>query len=252
LLENTFIHVPGIGPRTEQRLWQLGILTWEQYLHSKQPLFSPTRDAFVRKYLTDSLTNRDDILFFRERLASADLWRLYDAFKDRAVFLDIETSGGYEGVDDITVIGLYDGNKVQTFINGVNLNAFEPAIAPYEVVITFNGALFDLPVIRRHFRHVELPPVHIDLRFFLRRLGYRGGLKTIEKAFALSRSARIDGMSGYDAVNLWEAYRSGDNGALEYLIEYNTADIVNLKPLMERGYGEMRDRVLGPLFKYNG
>jgi uncharacterized protein YprB with RNaseH-like and TPR domain len=248
LLENTFIHVPGVGPGTEQRLWQLGILTWKQYLHSKQPLFSPTRDAFVRKNLADSLTNRDDILFFHERLSSGDRWRLYDAFKERAVYLDIETSGGYEDVDEITVIGLYDGDTVQTFVNGVNLKEFETAIASYEVVITFNGALFDLPVIRRHFRHVELPPVHIDLRFFLKRLGYRGGLKAIEKTFSISRSTQIDGMSGYDAVHLWEAYRSGDDGALECLIEYNTADIVNLKPLMERGYREMRRRLLGSKF----
>ena len=246
MLENTFIHVPGIGPGTERRLWQLGILTWEQYLHSKQPPFSPVRDAFVRKSLTDSLTNRNDILFFHERLHSADRWRLYDAFKDRAVYLDIETSGGYASVDDITVIGLYDGNTVQTFVNGVNLNAFQLSIVSYEIVITFNGALFDLPVIRRHFPHVELPPVHIDLRFFLKRLGYGGGLKAIEKTFFISRSTQIEGMSGYDAVHLWEAYQSGDVGALECLIEYNTADIVSLKPLMERGYREMRKRLLGP------
>ena len=245
MLENTFIHVPGIGSRTEQRLWQLGILTWEQYLHSKRPLFSPTRDAFVRKNLRDSLTNRDDILFFRERLSSADQWRLYDAFKNRAVYLDIETSGGYESVNDITVIGLYDGHRIQTFVNGVNLNEFELAISSYELVITFNGALFDLPVIRRQFQHIELPPVHIDLRFFLKRLGYRGGLKAIEKTFSISRSTQIEGMSGYEAVHLWEAYQSGDQGSLEILIEYNTADIVNLKPLMERGYREMRGRVLG-------
>lgn len=245
MLENTFIHVPGIGPGTERRLWQSGILTWEQYLDSKQPPFSPTRDAFVRKNLTDSLTNRDDILFFRDRLASGDRWRLYDAFKDRAVYLDIETSGGYESVDDITVIGLYDGDKVRTFVNGVNLDGFELAMPSYKVVITFNGALFDLPVIRRHFPHVEFPPVHIDLRFFLKRLGYRGGLKAIEQTFSISRSTQIEGMSGYDAVHLWEAYRSGDEGALECLIEYNTADIVNLKPLMERGYRKMRERLLG-------
>ena len=245
MLENTFIHVAGIGPRTERRLWQSGILTWEQYLHSKRRPFSPTRDAFVRKSLTDSLINRDDILFFRERLASVDHWRLYDAFKDRAVYLDIETSGGYEDPDDITVIGLYDGETVQTFVHGVNLHAFELAIVSYEVVITFNGTLFDLPIIRRHFPHVEVPPVHIDLRFLLKRLGYRGGLKAIEKMFAISRSPQIEGLSGYDAIHLWEAYRSGDEGALECLVEYNTADIVNLKPLMERGYQEMRKRLMG-------
>jgi uncharacterized protein YprB with RNaseH-like and TPR domain len=247
LLENTFVHIPGIGPKTEQRLWQVGILTWEHYLHSKQPPFSPTRDNFVRKHLEESLKNRDDILFFHERLSSADGWRLYDSFKDRAVYLDIETSGGYDGVDEITVIGLYDGDTVQTFVNGVNLNEFEVAIASYEVVITFNGALFDLPVIRRHFQHIDLPAVHIDLRFLLRKLGYQGGLKAIEKMFSLSRPAQIEGMSGYDAVHLWNAYQSGDQGALECLIEYNTADIVNLKPLMERGYHEMKRRVLGAM-----
>jgi uncharacterized protein YprB with RNaseH-like and TPR domain len=31
---------------------------------------------------------------------------------------------------------------------------------------------------------------------------------------------------------------------LERLVEYNTADIVNLKPLMEKGYDEMKRRVL--------
>jgi uncharacterized protein YprB with RNaseH-like and TPR domain len=245
LLEHTFIHIPGIGSRTEQRLWQKGILTWQQYLHSKQPPLSPTRDDFVRKNLKESVKNRSDIVFFHQRLSSADQWRLYDSFKDRAVYLDIETSGGYDGVDEITVIGLYDGDTVQTFVNGVNLNEFEVAIASYEVVVTFNGALFDLPVIRRRFPHVELPPVHIDLRFLLKRLGYRGGLKAIEKECLISRSAQIQGMTGYDAVYLWKAYRRGEQGALERLIAYNTADIVSLKPLMERGYREMKGRLLG-------
>ena len=120
----------------------------------------------------------------KDRLRSADLWRLFNAFKERAVYLDIETSTGYQGIDEITVIGLYDGNTVQTFVNGINLNAFEMAMASYDLVITFNGSLFDLPVIKRHFPHMALPPVHIDLRFFLRKLGYGGGLKAIENAEA--------------------------------------------------------------------
>jgi len=40
-------------------------------------------------------------------------------FKDGAVYLDIETSGLYQGVDDITVIGIYDGKTVKTFVQGV-------------------------------------------------------------------------------------------------------------------------------------
>ena len=244
MLEHTFIHIPGIGTKTERHLWQQGILTWEQCLHCKQTLFSPARNAFVRSNLEDSLRNRNNILFFRDRLSSGDLWRLFDTFRDRAVYLDIETNGGYKGVDEITVIGLYDGQSVQTFVNGVNLNEFDIAIEPYELVITFNGSLFDLPVISRHFPHIVLPPVHIDLRFFLKKLGYQGGLKAIEKSFSLSRASGIDGMDGSDAIMLWKAYQWGDESALERLIQYNTADIVHLKPLMERGYEEMKRRML--------
>lgn len=244
MLEHTFIHIPGIGTKTEHHLWQQGILTWEKCLHCKQTLFSPVRDAFVRRNLEDSLENRGNILFFRDRLSSADLWRLFDAFKDRAVYLDIETNGGYQGVDEITVIGLYDAHSVQTFVSGANLNEFEIAIASYELIITFNGSLFDLPLIRRHFPHIALPPVHIDLRFFLRKLDHHSGLKVIEKSFSLSRAPEINGMNGYDAVMLWKAYQRGDQSALERLIQYNTADIVNLKPLMERGYEEMKKRLL--------
>jgi len=129
-------------------------------------------------------------------------------------------------------------------VNGVNLNRFETAIASYELVTTFNGSLFDLPVIRRHFPHIALPPVHIDLRFLLKRLGYRGGLKAIEKRFSLTRAAEINGMNGYDAVKLWTAYQQGELSALERLVQYNTADIVHLEPLMERGYHEMKRWVL--------
>jgi uncharacterized protein YprB with RNaseH-like and TPR domain len=53
-------------------------------------------------------------------------------------------------------------------------------------------------------------------------------------------------MNGYDAVILWKAYQRGDQSALERLIQYNTADIVHLKPLMERGYDEMKKRLLYP------
>ena len=51
-------------------------------------------------------------------------------------------------------------------------------------------------------------------------------------------------MDGYEAVLLWKAYQWGDKSALNRLIKYNTADIVNLKPLMEEGYEEMKTQLL--------
>ena len=244
MLEHTFIHIPGIGPKTEQHLWRHGILTWKHFLSNKEIPLSPARDAFVRLNLEASIENRDNIRFFLDRLSPANLWRVFDRFKDKAVYLDIETSGLYQGFDEITVIGIYDGKTVKTFVQGINLAEFESEITSYDLVITFNGAQFDLPFIRRQFQNISLPPAHIDLRFFLKKLGYRGGLKAIEKSLGISRASAIDGMDGYEAVLLWKAYQWGDESALDRLIQYNTADIVHLKPLMERGYEEMKTQLL--------
>lgn len=248
LLEHTFVHIQGIGEKTEQRLWKQGILTWTLFLNAEKPVFGKERDAFIRQELEASLEHSSDILFFRDRFPSTHMWRLYGAFKKSAVFLDIETSGGTMGMDEITVIGLYDGVRTQTFVNGINLHDFELAIGQYDLVVTFNGGSFDLPFIRRWFPNITLPPAHIDLRFFLRRLGYRGGLKRIEKQCGLCRDLAIEGMDGYDAVRLWRAYQWGDASALDLLVQYNTADIVNLKPLMELGYDQMKTQLLANAF----
>ena len=207
-------------------------------------VLSPARDTYIRMELETSIKHRENASFFSGRLAPGDMWRIFDAFRHRAVYLDIETSGGYQGIDDITVIGIYDGADVQSFVNGINLDAFEIAIADYDLIITFNGALFDLPFIRSRFPGISLPPAHIDLRFLMKRLGYAGGLKKIEKDLGIARESSIDGMDGFEAVRLWQAYQWGDDRALETLIRYNRADIVNLEPLMAFAYGRMKATVI--------
>ena len=244
MLENTFIHIPGIGKKTEQMLWDRGILCWSDFLNSNEPIFSNARDRFIKDELKASLDSIFDISFFKNRLSSGEMWRLFKSFQDGTVYLDIETSGGYQGTDEITVIGIYDGKNVQTFINGINLEKFEISIEPYDLMITFNGTCFDVPYIRRQFRNISLPVAHIDLRFVLKRLGYNGGLKKIEREMGLARSREIDGMNGYHAIMLWKEYQWGEKGALDKLIKYNTADISNLEPLMERAYRELMDSLL--------
>ncbi len=244
MLKHTFIHIQGIGEKTEQYIWRKGIYSWEQFLEAQEPLFSQKRDTFIRKELEESFKHLDDIGFFHRRFSSSDMWRLFSTFKHKAAYLDIETSGGYMGVDDITVIGIYDGKSVRSFVNGINLQEFEVAIPEYELLVTFNGASFDLPFIRRYFPGISLPKAHIDLRFLLRKLGYRGSLKKIEKEFGLKRASDIEGMDGFDAVKLWRAYQWGDHSSLDLLLHYNTADTVNLEPLMEKGFELMKKRLL--------
>ena len=149
MLENTFIHIPGIGPRTEQKLWDMGIFGWRDFMDREKPVFSRAKDRLIQQHLETSLLKRDNIGYFSKRLPVAEMWRLFEAFRHRAVYLDIETSGYDQWTNDITVIGLYDGSRVQTFVSGKNLEAFEVAIADYDLVITFNGPCFDLPFIRR-------------------------------------------------------------------------------------------------------
>jgi uncharacterized protein len=244
MLHHTFIHIQGIGEKTERHLWRNGIRTWDDYLGRSPLVFPKGKDGFIREELENSITHLDQVGFFAERLPSFESWRLYDSFKSRTVYLDIETSGGYAGVDEITVIGMFDGLRMRSFVSGIDLGDFEGAIADFDLIVTFNGACFDLPFIRRTFPNISLPLGHIDLRYPLKRLGYRGGLKKIEKEMGIVRQDGIDGMNGYDAVRLWREYQWGDRRALEVLLEYNRADVLNMELLMERVNRELKAKLL--------
>ena len=77
---------------------------------------------------------------------------------------------------------------------------------------------------------------HIDLRYVLRGLGYRGGLKACEKQLGVNRG-ELEDVDGYTAVLLWANYtRSGNAHALETLLAYNTEDVINLEVLMVLAY----------------
>jgi hypothetical protein len=244
MLEHTFIHIPGIGPKTEQWLWHQGITTWVAFLAAKTPLFPPGKEKIARAVLEASIVHQRDAGFFHDLLPAREMWRLFGAFREKAVYLDIETNGGQQGIHEITIIGIFDGTQVRTFVSGRDLEAFEMAIADYDLIITFNGTTFDLPFVRRAFPGISLPPAHIDLRFVLNRLGYRGGLKKIEKGLGIQRAPSIEGLSGFDAVRLWNTYEyEGDMNALERLIQYNRADIVNLEPLMELAFAAMKKKL---------
>jgi uncharacterized protein len=244
VINNTFIHIQGVGAKTERKIWQKGIPDWNSFLSHKGSVISHAMDPLIRLELEDSIRNSDNIGYFADRLPASDSWRMYENFKNKAVYLDIETSGDFSGEDLITVIGLYDGKKVQSFISGQNLQDFEIAVSAYDLLITYNGAGFDLPIIRGFFPNISLPAGHIDLRFLLSRLGYKGGLKKIEKDFGIFRDLSIDGLSGFEAVQLWKAFSWGDLDALDLLVQYNAADVINLKPLMEAGYKMMKQAIM--------
>ncbi|MCZ7406608.1 MAG: ribonuclease H-like domain-containing protein [Candidatus Methanoperedens sp.] len=50
------------------------------------------------------------------------------------------------------------------------------------------------------------------------------------------------GISGFDAVRLWNMYERGDDEALELLIRYNREDVENLKIIIEMTYPKMIEK----------
>ncbi|MGH8613799.1 MAG: ribonuclease H-like domain-containing protein, partial [Gammaproteobacteria bacterium] len=191
-----------------------------------------SRDAIRRK----------DAGFFERLTALGEAWRVFPEFADQCVYLDIETTGLSTVFDTVTLVGLYDGRRYKVFVDGQNLEEFPKELAKYSVVVTFNGSGFDLRFLRLAFPQLAIPPIHIDLRWVMRRLGFAGGLKEVEKSLKIRRAAGVEDLSGYDATVLWARYLRGDQPALEKLIQYNTEDVVHLKAMVEIAYDKLSQR----------
>ena len=163
-------------------------------------------------------------------------WRLFPDFRDRTAYLDIETTGLSGGIDAVTCIALYDGRAIRTYVQGQNLDDLcRRRRAPTTCSSPTTASAFDIPFLRASLG-LSFDQVHIDLRYVLRRLGYRGGLKGCEKQLGIDR-AELDGVDGFMAVKLWWEYQARrDPRALETLLSYNVQDVLNLETLLVMAY----------------
>ena len=237
MLEETFCHVAGIGSKGEERLWGKGFCSWQSVCETEALPLSPQQAEAVRQEARVSLQHleRDNPLYFDTCLPSNQLWRMFPSFRHQVAYLDIETTGLGAPGDYITTIVVYDGEKIFSYIQGQNLDDFRHDIQQYGLLITYNGMTFDLPFIRRYFG-IPVRQAHIDLRYVLASLGYKGGLKGCEKQLGIDRKELVD-VDGFFAVQLWWDYLNGENeGALQTLLAYNTVDVIDLELLMVMAY----------------
>lgn len=237
MLQNTFLHIPGIGVKKEERLWDSGITCWDAFVEPYPVRLSPNRmEAFLR-YLDESREHlyKDNCSYFADLLPANFQWRMFPEFRDLTAYLDIETTGLDGMSNEITMIGLYDGASIFHYVSGHNLDDFRDDIEKYKVIVTYNGKCFDIPFIRSNMG-LSIDHTHIDLRYVLRSAGFGGGLKGCETQAGIDRG-ELTGLDGYDAVLLWNDYeRKGNQKALETLLAYNSQDIVNLQTLMVLAY----------------
>jgi uncharacterized protein YprB with RNaseH-like and TPR domain len=135
MLRNTFVHVPGIGIRSEQKIWSSGVHSWDD-LDNGDPSFCVRigKDR-LKQSIEESIKHLSNLNpeFFGKRLPSNHHWRIFPEFRKSIAYLDIETTGLDHCNCDITTIAVYDGTSIFTYVQGQNLHAFKEDIQKYRV-----------------------------------------------------------------------------------------------------------------------
>ncbi len=233
MITESFIFLPSIGRKMEQKLWAKGVSHWDDFL-SKDNIAGI--GAKRKAQLDNSLGlwrkqyEQKDPRWLACNLARREHFRLWNEFKDNVLYLDIETTEYY---GDITVVGLYDGEDCKSFVRGCNLDrdVLLEIFRQHKLLVTFNGASFDIPILERFLGEKILLP-HIDLRQVCAKTGYAAPLKVVEEMLGIEREHETAGIRGDDAISLWYLWRNtGKQKYLEQLLAYNMADVVNLEPI---------------------
>lgn len=243
-VENSFLGADGIGTTIERRLWEQGITHWSAFKPTCAGI-GDTRCRHIESFIDagESALDREDVRFFDDCFPTSARWRLYESFRDQACFFDIETTGLDHRHSVVTTVSLHQNGRTRTLVRGDDLTdeALATAFADAGLLVTFNGARFDVPFLEACF-DVSLDQPHIDLMPTTRKLGLSGGLSAVEDHFGIGRD--LPDVDGREAVRLWHEHERGVDGALEKLVAYNREDTENMVPVLERAVADLADQVL--------
>jgi uncharacterized protein len=243
MLENSFVHLPAISIEAEQKLWGLGYHHWDDLEAGLPEIFNATKARKLLLALEESRAAREagDLGYFQERFKGSEMWRILPELfeqgeRGKIAYLDIETTGlGFPPASHSTTIAvLFDGQLHVEHKHDMKRRLLEKVESEARCLVTFNGASFDLPFLRKEFHESGLAfaQPHVDLRFWFARLERRGGLKKIQQSFPEVKQRDSMDLDGYDAVRLWRMHEWGVERALETLMTYNAEDTVVLEQLM--------------------
>ncbi|OGQ99033.1 MAG: hypothetical protein A2284_02730 [Deltaproteobacteria bacterium RIFOXYA12_FULL_61_11] len=234
MIEGAFLHLPGIGPATAQRLRAAGFLTWSDVLAHPERL--PLGPAGKEKLLAAVERNRqaleaDNLHYLVSSFHPKEHWRLLGGCNERLSYFDLETDGLWP-YGRITLIVCLHRGRLWLFRADRDLDAFLDLLEEVDLLVSFNGTCFDVPMVLQHYHIPELPCAHLDLRWVCHHLGWKGGLKAIEQAVGLQRPPGIFGLDGEDAILLWQRWiHRRDRQAFTTLVRYCAADVLSLRLL---------------------
>ena len=163
MLKNTFVHVPGIGIKSEQKIWSSGIHSWDDLDKGDPSLIVRAGKERLERSIEESIKHLSNLNpeFFGNRLPSNHHWRMFPELKRSIAYMDIETTGLESWSNQITTIAVYDGTSIFTYVQGQNLQEFKEEIQKYKVLVTYNGKCFDVPFIESSLG-IKMNQVHID------------------------------------------------------------------------------------------
>ena len=171
----------------------------------------------------------------------------------RAVFVDTETTGlaGGTGTYAFLVgLGHFDGPRFvvrQLFMEDYGgeealLHTLAEVLAPFSAVVTFNGRVFDLPLLETRFLMSRRPfplrgVLHLDLLFPARRLWKErlGSCALSSLEVEILGVEREDDVPGWMIPSLYFDYLRGrDPRPLVRVFEHNRLDILSMATLLAR------------------
>jgi uncharacterized protein YprB with RNaseH-like and TPR domain len=242
-VENSFLGAEGIGEGLERRLWEQGVTHWEAFTPDCDGI-GETRADRIESFIDNGkrALSRDDVAFFDRRFPGGARWRLYETFREQACFFDIETTGLDRHRDVVTTVTVHQNGDTRTLVRGDDLTdeTLAAAFADAGLLVTFNGARFDVPFLESSF-DVDLDRPHVDLLPTCRKLGLSGGLSAVERELGIGRE--LPDVDGREAVRLWHEHQRGVDGALDRLIQYNREDTENMVPVLERTVDALDERL---------
>lgn len=231
MITQAFLHCRGIGPAKLRQLQESGLHDWHSVLnHPEQiPFHQRLRDNLLAEIDRCAQALQDnDIHYLAHRLHPHDQWRLLGHFFHQASFFDIETTG-LGPYDSISLIVCHHRGRIYHFMEDEGLEGFLDLLEEVQLLVSFNGASFDVPRLLDQFHIPNIPCPHVDARWVCYHGKYVGGLKAIARRMGIESPSDVRGLDGFDAVVLWNRWnRIRDATAKRLLLRYCYADVILL------------------------